>query len=122
MITRLLLFLAFMGLSLSGYSQYGRLEPLKEGDTTYMVMRTPKETLKKFDESNDKKIRRMGDQIETIERNLDLWRADFILNRTSNPNMMFFIKTLKSLEEQGVVTNNYVQEALLYTGQKRGAY
>lgn len=122
MITRLLLFLAFMGLSLSGYSQYGRLEPLKEGDTTYMVMRTPKETLKKFAESNDKKIRRMGDQIETIERNLDLWRADFILNRTSNPNMMFFIKTLKSLEEQGVVTNNYVQEALLYTGQKRGAY
>ena len=106
MITRLLLFLAFMGLSLSGYSQYGRLEPLKEGDTTYMVMRTPKETLKKFAESNDKKIRRMGDQIETIERNLDLWRADFILNRTSNPNMMFFIKTLKSLEEQGVVTNN----------------
>ena len=120
-----ILFLAFfLCVSFSGFAQYGRLEPIQEGDTTFFVLRTPKETLKKFAESDDKNIRKIGAQIETIERNLNFWRASYFLNRMPSRDMTYFINTLKSLERKGVNVSNYVQEALFYSTSptRRAAY
>ena len=120
---RILFLVFFLCVSYSGFAQYGRLEPLQEGDTTFLVLRTPEETLKKLAESNDKDIRKTGTQIESIERNLDYWRAAYLSNRMPSRNMAYFINTLKSLERKGVDVSNYVQEALFYSGApKNRAY
>lgn len=62
-----LFLLFFLTLSFSGFAQYGRLEPLQEGDTTNFVLRTPKETLMKFADSPDKAIREMGLRLKALK-------------------------------------------------------
>jgi|GEM_PF-1107092 len=107
--------LIFLGISFSGFAQYGRLEPLREsGDTTFMVLRTPKETLKKLAESPDKNIRKLGSQIESVERQLERLRSLYLTNHTQSVEMRLFINNVKSLEAKGVNANYYVQEMLLY--------
>ncbi|MBC8054655.1 MAG: hypothetical protein H7Y13_16470 [Sphingobacteriaceae bacterium] len=110
----------FLSISFSGFAQYGKLEPLQEGDTSNYVLRTPKETLKKFSQSTDKEVKKMGSQIESVERHLNLWRAAYTSNRLPSRDMSYFINTLKSLESKGVNVSSYIQEALLYSKLPEG--
>ncbi|MBC7912863.1 MAG: hypothetical protein H7Y07_01960 [Pyrinomonadaceae bacterium] len=115
---RIFLILLFFGTSYSGFAQYGRLEPLISNDTTYMVLRTPKETLQKFSENADKGIRKIGSQIESVERQLEISRANFIANRTLSADMYNFLIKLKFLEGEGINVDYYVREILLYSATK----
>ena len=117
---RIFFLFLFLFISYSGFSQYGRLEPLQEGDTTNFVLRTPKETLKKFEASPDKETRKLGAQIENIERHLDRWRAAYTSNRLPNRDMPYFLSTLRSLESKGVDVSNYIREALIYSKLPEG--
>ena len=112
---RIFFLLLFFAISFSGFAQYGKLEPLKEGDSTHVVLRTPKETLKKFSESPDKNERKLGAQIESIERQLERLRSIYLSNRIQSPDMRIFINNIKSLESKGVNVNYYVQEMLIYS-------
>jgi hypothetical protein len=111
----ILFLLLFFSISFSGFAQYGKLEPLKEGDSTFVVLRTPKETLKKFSESPDKNERKLGLQIESVERQLETLRSIYLSNRIQSPDMQIFINNIKSLESKGVNVNYYVQEMLIYS-------
>lgn len=102
-------------ISFSGYAQYGKLEPLKEGDSTFVVLRTPKETLKKLADSPNKDDRKLGSQIENIESQLERLRSVYLSNRILSPDIRMFINNIKSLESKGVNVNYYVQEMLIYT-------
>ncbi len=112
---RVFFLLLFFSISYSGFAQYGKLEPLKEGDTTYVVLRTPKETLKKLSESPDKNERKLGSQIESIEGQLERLRSIHLSNRTLSPDLRMFINNIKSLESKGVNVNYYIQEMLIYS-------
>lgn len=110
--------LLFFCISFSGFAQYGRLEPLRDGrDTTFMVLRTPKDTLKKLAESPDKNTRKLGSRIESVERQLERLRSLYLTNHRQSPDMRTFIANIKSLEANGVNANYYVQEMLIYTSK-----
>jgi hypothetical protein len=123
MMKKLLFIFLFSAVSFSGYSQYGRLEPVASGDTSLMVLRTPVETIKRLTSSTNKKERKVGTSIESLERQLDLLRGEYNLGRSNTSNMPFIVNAIKSLDAWGVEVSNYVQEALFYSKQrKRGAY
>jgi len=111
---QLIFFLLFSGISLAGFAQYGRLEPIAENDTSYYVLRTPKETIKKLSENQDKKLRKAAEQIEIIERELDINRSGYLNKRLLSTDLNMFIRYIESLNSKGVNVNYYIQEMLLY--------
>lgn len=115
----ILFLLLFFSISFSGFAQYGKLEPLKDGDSTHVVLRTPKETLKKFSESTDKNERKLGSQIESVEKQLERLRSIYLSNRIQSTDIQMFINNIKSLESKGVNVNYYVQEMLIYNSRNR---
>lgn len=117
-------FLIFLsGISLSGFAQYGRLELLRPGDSTHMVLRTPKETLEKLAAHPDKEVRKTASQIETVERQLELWRSIYLTGRMPSRDLSYFVKILQSLAKKGIGINYYSREAMVYsTSPPGGAY
>ncbi|MFD2163256.1 hypothetical protein ACFSJU_12695 [Paradesertivirga mongoliensis] len=115
--------LLLSGLSITSFAQYGRLEPLRQGDSTHLVLRTPQETLEKLAASPDKEIRKTGSQIETVERQLELWRSIYLTGRMPSRDLSYFVKILQSLAKKGIGVNYYTREAMIYsTSPPGGAY
>lgn len=115
--------LLLSGFSITSFAQYGRLEPLRQGDSTHLVLRTPPETLEKLAASPDKEIRKTGSQIETVERQLELWRSIYLTGRMPSRDLSYFVKILQSLAKKGIGINYYTREAMIYsTSPPGGAY
>jgi hypothetical protein len=113
MIKILFLFL-FLGCSISGFSQYGRLEPLRPNDTTRYVLRTPQETLIKLAQDPDKGIRTVSTKIIAVEKQLNNFRYAYTSNRLPTPDMRSFINTVKYLDSKGINVNYYMEEMFIY--------
>lgn len=94
-------------------AQYGRLEPIRPGDSVF-VMRTPVETIKKLATSTDKNIKKKALTIQRTEKNLEFMRNGYLLNRLPTPNISSFLNDVRFLQSNGVDPNYYVQEFFLY--------
>ncbi|WP_207426126.1 hypothetical protein [Pedobacter sp. SYSU D00535] len=111
------LLVGFLFLSVASFAQYGRLQRLSTSDTT-LVLRTPEETISKLKEQGDKKTRRVGNCIESVERQLDFVRSGFTTNQLPTMNVQSFLNCIKYLEANGIDVNYYVQEYFYYFPQR----
>lgn len=116
---KLLLCLIFLSIATTGLAQYGRLEPLRPNDSTYLVLRTPPETLVELSKSENKQLRNTGVKIQSVEKQLQLMRSYYLMNQVLSPDMNMFLKNIESLNSNGVNVNYYVQEMLLYSRQRQ---
>jgi hypothetical protein len=101
--------LSFLG----ARAQYGKLEPLKPGDTI-MVLRTSKDTLEKIKHQSSK-LRALAGRIETVEESLDYERAIYLHQKPKGfyePQLPGLIGMFQRDNVTGV--DCYIKEYLFY--------
>ncbi|WP_207420409.1 hypothetical protein [Desertivirga brevis] len=96
------------------FAQYGKLEPLDPNKESIFVLRTPKPTLEKLQDTTDKVSRRKAEFIENIEYQLESARQGFLAMKLPTINLQSFLNRIKYLESHGVDVNYYVQEYFYY--------
>ena len=111
--------LLLFSLSLSGscFAQYGRLEPMEPGHSLW-VLRTPAATTDSLRKTGDKMSKKTALCIELVERQLNLVRNGFSLNRIPTMNIQSFISEIKFLESRGVDVSYYLTEYFFYFPKK----
>jgi len=95
------------------YAQYGKLQPIKSGDTV-MIIRTPKDVLQKLSSNQDAHIRKDATLIEQIEETLEDQRKAYLSDKLSpyNGELAGWISVL---QKDGLPdVKYYIKEFTLY--------